>query len=162
MARAHSHGIAALVLVVSAAGCAGDRPPADLSGLWSAGPAACAAGVGVRFGKDSIAAVYDTQRETLFDHPQYRVEAGGEHFRVRILYDLPRSPGASYGAGGYGVLVLERNGDGELRPASHNFIDRRTGSARLRIADDPAMSALTLKPCAPHPWIEGLRGRGDT
>jgi hypothetical protein len=32
---------------------------------------------------------------------------------------------------------------------------------RVRIADDPATTALTLTPCGAHPWREPLRGRGQ-
>jgi hypothetical protein len=40
-------------------------------------------------------------------------------------------------------------------------VDPRTGSARLRIANDPAATALTLTPCGDHPWRERLRGRSQ-
>ena len=133
-----------LALALSAAAAA-SRPPAELVGLWSAGQASCAAGVGVRFGEDAIAAVYDNQRETLFAHPHYRVEESGEHFRVRVRYELPTRPGGARTVGAYGVLVLARGPDGALTTASHNMVDGRTGSARLRIADDPALSALNAR-----------------
>ncbi|MEJ0060164.1 MAG: hypothetical protein WDM79_11545 [Terricaulis sp.] len=160
MAHTRSLSLASLVLVAAATGCAGSRPPAELAGLWSSGPAACAAGVGVRFESGAIDAVYERQREVLFEHPTYQVESAGEDFRVRIRYELPRRPGGVRVAGAYGVLVLERGEEGALRPASHNMIDGRTGSARMRIVADPALTALALTPCGGHPWREELRGRG--
>jgi hypothetical protein len=153
---------AALSLSLALTGCAGARPPPELWGLWSTGAAACDAGVGVRFEGDAIAAAYGSERETLFDSPRYHVERPGEAFRVRIEYKLPHRPGGARATGAYGVLVLERGEAGLLTPASHNLIDRRTGSARLRIVDDPAMRTLTLAPCGRHPWREELRGRGGT
>ena len=123
------------------------RPPAELSGLWSSGPAACAAGVGVRFEPDVIEVVYDDETQTLFDHPRYAPERSGESFRVRITYKLPRVTGGARVAGAHGVLVLARLPDGGLAPVMHSIVDGRTGSARMRIADDPAVRALTLAPC---------------
>jgi hypothetical protein len=152
----------ALLGLSVAAGCGATQPPpAELSGLWSAGPAACNAGVGVEFGAEAIAAVYEDERQTLFDHPRYQVEAAGDAFRVRITYDLPRITGGTRSAGAHGVVVLARQGEG-LAPVSHNLVDPRTGAARLRIAaDDPAMRALTLTPCGDHPWRAPLRGRSQ-
>lgn len=147
-------------LAVALAGCSGAGPPSELHGLWSAGQAACDAGVGVRFGADAIDAVYDREQQTLFEHPRYRVEEGGDNFRVRIFYDLPHQPGGARSVGARGMLVLARMPDGGLAPVDHNLLDARTGAARVRIANDPAMTALTLEPCdADHPWREGLRGR---
>jgi hypothetical protein len=147
-------------LALTLCGCsASGGPPAELSGLWSAGPAACAAGVGVQFDADAIAAVYDSHRETLFEHPHYDVETSGDQFRVRIVYALPQQPGGATSLGAHGVLVLARTESGALTPYSHNLVDPRTGSARMRIADDPAMSALNLEPCTPHGRASGLRGR---
>jgi hypothetical protein len=141
-----------------ASGCGGaSAPPEELSGLWSAGDAACAAGVGVRFTSEAIQAVYEDRRETLFDQPRYVIENAGEEFRVRITYALPRITGAVHRTGAHGVVVLVRNGRG-ITPAAHNLIDGLTGTARLRIDDDPAMTALTLQPCGRHPWREDLRG----
>ncbi len=143
-----------------ASACAGPaRPPAELNGLWSAGPAACAAGIGVRFEPDSIEVVYADGTETLFDHPRYKREGSGESFRVRITYQLPRVAGGARVAGAHGVLVLARQPNGGLAPLTHSIVDARTGSARMRIADDPALQALTLAPCGAHPWREDLRGR---
>ncbi len=144
-----------------AVGCGGaEPPPAELAGLWSAGQAACAAGVGVEFGTEAISAIYDDGRQTLFQHPRYAVEARGEAFRVRITYDLPRLPGGARSAGAHGVLVLAREGPG-IVPISHSLQDPRTGAARMRIANDPARTALTLTPCGDHPWRERLRGRSQ-
>jgi hypothetical protein len=141
-----------------ATGCgAAQPPPAELSGLWSPSEAACAGGVGVEFGAEAIAAVYEDERQTLFHHPRYQVEAGGERFRVRITYDLPRIAGGVRSAGAHGVLVLERDG-AVIAPVSNTLVDPRTGAARMRIADDPAVTALTLTPCGDHPWREPLRG----
>lgn len=135
-------------------------PPPELAGLWSAGHAACAAGVGVEFGTETISAVYDDERQTLFQHPRYTIEASGDDFRVRIVYDLPRLAGGARSAGAHGVIVLAREGSG-IAPISHSLRDPRTGAARLRIANDPATTALTLTPCGDHPWREPLRGRSQ-
>lgn len=158
MARAGT--LTALIgIALTAAGCSAARPPEELSGLWSAGPAACAAGVGVRFNADAIEVVYARQTEVLFERPRYHVEDGGDDFRVRILYDLPRMAGGARSLGAHGVLILARQADGSIAPETHNLLDARTGAARLRIADDPAQTALTLAPCGAHPWRQGLRGR---
>ncbi len=158
MAGARSY-IAWLGLAL-AAGCNGaSRPPPELSGLWSAGQAACEAGVGIRFRADAIEAVYRDETETLFEHPRYRVESSGEVFRVRILYELPRITGGVRSAGAHGVVVLTRQEDGRLVPEAHNLVDPRTGAVRLRIDDDPGAQALTLEPCGAHPWRGDLRGR---
>lgn len=147
-------------VVLLASACAQpSHPPAELNGLWSAGPAACAAGVGVRFQADEISVVYDDETQTLFDHPRYKLESSGETFRVRITYDLPRVTGGARVAGAHGVLVLARQPDGRLAPTMHSIIDARTGAARMRIGDDPAAQALHLAPCGAHPWREDLRGR---
>jgi hypothetical protein len=141
------------------AGCGRAPPPAELSGLWSAGPAACRAGVGIRFQPDAIEAVYaDQERDTLFDNPRYQVEDAGEDFRVRITYQLPRVAGGARTVGAHGVLVLARTPTGGIAPEAHNLIDGLTGTARIRISDDPAIAALTLQPCGRHPWREDLRG----
>ena len=103
--------------------------------------------MGVRFDSDEIAIVYDRQRQPLFERPRYHLEeVQGQSFRVRIEYDLPHRPGGAQVAGAYGELVLV-GVDGALYPASHNLIDSRTGSARIRIFNDPAIRALSLKPC---------------
>lgn len=149
---------AAVCTLLALSGCVRASAPSELSGLWSAGDAACSAGVGVQFGGDAIAAVYERQRETLFSHPIYHVESSGDAFRVRIEYDLPTQAGGARSVGAHGVLVLVREGVG-LAVASHNMLDPRTGSARVRIEGDPAVSILALKPCAAgHPWRLGLRG----
>lgn len=153
--------IACLALTV-AGGCNSSQPPpAELAGLWSAGPAACAAGVGVEFGAEAISAVYEDDRQVLFQHPRYHVEGRDERFRVRITYELPRIPGGARSAGAHGILVLAREG-AVIAPVSHALVDPRTGAARLRIENDPAVTALTLTPCGDHPWQEPLRGRSQT
>jgi hypothetical protein len=160
MASARSY-IAWLCLAL-AAGCSGaSRPPPELSGLWSAGQAACEAGVGIRFLPDSIEAIYQDDTETLFDRPRYRVESSGEVFRVRILYELPRITGGVRTVGAHGVVVLSRRANGSLVPEAHNLIDPRTGAVRLRINEDPAAQALTLEPCGAHPGRGDLRGRRE-
>lgn len=141
----------ALAGLALAAGCsAGAAPPAELGGLWSAGPAACEAGVGVRFAPGAIVASYQGQNETLFLQPRYQVLADNDAFRVRIEYALPG--GAR--VGGRGVLVLALNEDGSLTPETHTMLDARTGAARTRLIDDPAKALLALSPCGP------ARGRG--
>lgn len=148
--------LSALALV----GCAGADPPEELAGLWSPGPAACAAGVGVRFEADAIEAVYAEQVETLFARPRYEVEANDDDsFVVRIDYDLPRIAGAARSPNQYGMLLLERQADGGIAPHAHALVDPRTGAMRTRIVDDPVARLLTLQPCGPHPWSGGLRGR---
>jgi hypothetical protein len=150
----------ALFLLCLAPACAGPaRPPEELGGLWSAGPAACAAGVGVRFNADAIEVVYEDETATLFDHPRYQLESSGISFRVRITYDLPRVTGGARVAGARGVVVLARQPGGGIAPLTHSIVDARTGAARMRIAGDPAVAALTLSPCGAHPWTEDLRGR---
>jgi len=142
-----------------AAGCgAGAEPPAVLSGLWSTGDASCAAGVGIRFTSDAIEAVYeDDETATLFDQPRYQVITAGDDFRVRVIYALPLIEGQARRPGAHGVLVLARHGE-LIAPVAHSMVDGLTGSARMRIADDPAVTALTLQPCGRHAWREPLRG----
>lgn len=150
---------AMLGLCLAAAGCGGSEPPPELSGLWSSGPAACSARVGVRFGADAIVVSYDRQEETLFARPRYQPMRGDDDvFRVRIEYDLPKLAGGAGASGARGVMVLARSETGGIAPVLHNLVDVRTGAARLRISDDPAVNALTLQPCGPSPWREDLRG----
>jgi len=142
------------------AGCAEAPPPQELSGLWSAGPAACAAGVGVRFRAGAIEAVYPGETETLFADTTYRVETRTEDaFRVRIEYDMPRLAGSADVLGSHGVLVLARQPNGAIALEQHTLIDGRTGAARVRLTEDPAGTLLSLEPCGAHPWREELRGR---
>jgi hypothetical protein len=151
---------ALLLSLCLAPACAGPAPaPAELAGLWSAGPAACAAGVGVRFNADEILVVYEDETQTLFDHPRYNLESSGGSFRVRITYELPRVTGGVRVAGAHGVITLVRQPNGGLAPIAHSISDVRTGAARVRLSDDPIVRALTLSPCGPHPWKEDLRGR---
>ena len=145
-------------LAASCSGGGDPAPPAELAGLWSPNAAACTAGVGIRFTSDAIEAVYEDEQQTLFAHPRYAVENAGDAFRVRIIYDLPRPVGGANVVGARGVLVMERGEGARIAPAAHNLIDHRTGAARLRIDDDPAVTALTLQPCGRHPWREDLRG----
>lgn len=152
--------IAWISLSVASACGAAAPPPAELAGLWSAGDAACRAGVGVEFGMEAIQAVYEDERETLFAHPRYEVQAEGRDFRVRITYDLPHAAGGAQSAGAHGVVVLARDG-ARLTPVQHNLIDGRTGAARVRIDDDPVDTLLALTPCGAHPWREPLRGRSE-
>lgn len=151
-------GLTILACSLVLAGCGGSRPPAELAGLWSAGPAACEAGVGVRFTSEAIETVYDDRSETLFAHPHYTLEGAGDARRVRITYELPRRPGGAQSVGARGLIVLTRGDDGRIIPETHNLLDGRTGAARLRIADDPARQVLALEPCGPNPWSVGLRG----
>ncbi|MGE3142436.1 MAG: hypothetical protein AB7L65_03890 [Hyphomonadaceae bacterium] len=144
-------------LLLSACGAAG--PPPALAGLWSVGPAACAAGVGLTFGRDAIAADYGGEREILFANPRYQRMPGGR-LRIRIRYDLPAPQGENARTGMRGVLVMERRDDGWLQPVSHQIEDVRTGARRLHIGADPMDLALTVRPCAVSAWIPGLRGRG--
>ena len=118
--------------------------------------------MGVQFGANTIDAIYDQHRETLFDHPSYQIESTGGEFRVRILYPLPEQPGGAHSAGAHGVLILARSHDGGLRAFSHTLVDPRTGSVRMRISDDAALQALTLQPCGHRHHGAGLRGRSET
>ncbi len=146
-----------LALVVLAASCAGrSAPPRELSGLWSAGPGACDAGIGLRFEESAVAALYAGERETLFANPRYDARRDGDSFEVRIAYD---PPGAAPDGGVRGVLVLRRREDGWLTPIAHHMEDPRTGTTRMRIVDDAMALALTVRPCAEPVWIAGLRGR---
>jgi hypothetical protein len=160
-----SEAMASLRLVLAGlcfsvvSGCGAPAPPpAELSGLWSTGQASCDAGIGVRFGVDAIEAVYDDERQTLFEHPRYQTEQADGAFRVRITYALPRLAGGARSAGAHGVVVLARHGEG-LAPERHNLFYGQTGAALVRIEDDSAMATLTLVPCGAHPWREQLRGR---
>lgn len=157
MARAVRFSL--LVLLTVLAACSGRGAPSQLSGLWSAGPAACAAGVGVQFGPDAIRAVYENESEVLFANPRYALRSDGQTFRVRIIYDLPRVAGAAHVVGSRGVLVLARQRDGGIAPVRHTLIDGRTGAARLRMVGDPAIDLMTLQPCGAHPWATPIRGR---
>lgn len=149
----------ALAGLALASGCGGaSAPPAELGGLWSATPAACAAGVGVRFTERAIVAAYQDQNETLFARPRYEVLAG-DIFRVRIEYALPHRAGGARVAGGRGVLVLAQGADGRLAAETHAILDGRTGAARLRLEGDSAKTLLALGPCGQRSGRSvGLRG----
>jgi hypothetical protein len=156
MARTRS--IIALFGLCLAASCgARAEPPRQLAGLWSTGDASCAAGVGSRFTAEAIEAVYEDETQPLFARPRYEVLSADERFRVRVTYELAPLRGAAARPGAHGVLVLARHG-GLIAPVSHSLVDGMTGSARMRIADDAAVTALTLQPCGRHPWREPLRG----
>lgn len=144
----------ALALAGLAAGCGGvQAPPPALHGLWGPGPAACEAGVGVRFTAGAIVAAYQDQAEPLFAAPRYEV-LSADPFRVRIEYRLPAGPG-----GGRGVLVLVQDEAGRLSAETHALLDARTGAARLRLEGDPAARLMALEPCGPRPGsATGLRG----
>lgn len=159
---AHARQLIACLALSVAGGCSSSQPPPpELAGLWSAGPAACAAGVGVEFGAEAISAVYEDERQVLFDRPRYEVEGRDQDFRVRITYELPHRPGGARSVGAYGAVVLARDG-ATIAPVSHTLVDPRTGAARMRFENDPAVTALTLTPCGDHPWQEPLRGRSRT
>lgn len=148
--------IAGLALALT--GCSdAAAPPSELDGLWSTGDASCAAGVGIRFTEAAIMAIYPDQEEVLFAAPQYDEISSEGRFRVRVTYQLPDLAGAGPRPGAHGVIVLSRHG-GLLAPESHAMVDGLTGSARMRIGDDPVTTALTLQPCGRHPWREPLRG----
>lgn len=152
------------VLFLALAGCGEAAVPEQLSGLWSSGPAACEAGVGVRFADQAIEAVYDNRTETLFLRPRYTVEQDGRGVRIRIVYDLPTLPGGARSAGARGVVVLSQRRDGQIAPVSHQLIDGRTGAVRLRLQRDPASDLLRLRRCGPSVplWEAGLRGRAPS
>lgn len=145
---------AAFALCLLIAGCGGG-PPKQLEGMWSAGPAACAAGIGLEFRGDTVDAVYVDDRDVLFARPRYQVVRAADPFRVRIRYDLP---GHARGAG-EGVLVLERQEDGRLLPLSHRFENTLTGAVRVSIGPDPIVRAFAVQPCDERAWIGNLRGR---
>lgn len=153
---AHARQLIFLVGLL-AIGCAPSRPPAELAGLWSSGPAACSAGVGVRFRANAIEAVYAGGDEVLFKRPRYAVEPSGQSFQVRITYDLPVLPGGARSAGAHGVLVLRQQPDGSLAAMRHALSDTRTGAVRVRLENDPAARLLALQPCDLRQ--QPLRGR---
>jgi hypothetical protein len=148
--------IAGLGFVLAACSQA-SAPPRELDGLWSTGDASCAAGVGIRFTEAAIVAIYPDEEDVLFVAPHYDEISSQGRFRVRVTYDLPRIDGAPRRPGARGEIVLSRHG-GLLAPERHTVMDGMTGSARMRIADDPVTTALTLQPCGRHPWREPLRG----
>lgn len=139
------------------AGCG--EPPQELAGVWSAGPAACAAGMGLEFGKRSIDAVYAGERQILFQNPRYAVEHGPDALRIVVRYDAPPAGGEKRVRG---EVVLERGADGWLKPLSRRLEDPRTGTVRIRIGDDPLTTALAVRRCGPDSFIPGLRGRSAT
>jgi len=150
-----------LISIFAASACTAKAPP-ELAGMWSTGPAACEANVGVRFEGHAIQASYDRHRETLFENPRYTLLRGGRMFRIRIVYDLPRLPGGAYSVGARGVVILARQTDGRIAPEIHNLLDARTGAARLQFVGDPAVAALTLMRCGERPRPIELRGATDS
>lgn len=149
-----------LAATAALSGCLGGGPPEELAGLWAAGPAACDAGLGVRFERAAVSAHFDEETQVLLDRPDYEIERRGERVRVRISYQLPK-PEEGARPSVRGVLILERGEDGWLHTRAHRFEDPRTGSAHVRIAGDPAAQIFRLRKCGPDAWIEGLRGRRD-
>lgn len=131
----------AILAVCGAAGCAQGPPPA-LDGLWSRSEAACAIGAGVRFEADAVRVYYGRSDRVLFDHPKYAVERRGDEVRVRIDYAQPDG-----GVGG--SLVLHRTHEGWIRPVSHQFADKTTGSVSVRLAGEDVTQFFTLQLCAP-------------
>lgn len=129
-------------------------PPAQLAGLWSTGPASCSAGIGLEFNEKSVDAVYAADRQILFLNPRYEMRGGGDEFRVRIRYDVTKAHKTLVG-----VLDLQRQRDGSLRPIAHRIHDTLTGATRLRVGEDPLALALMVRPCAPNAWNGDLRGR---
>lgn len=152
---------AMMTLTGAAAGCLDSPPPPELQGLWSGGPAACAAQMGVRFLSDEVTAAFDDGRtQALLHDPEYAVERRGARLRVRISYALP-APDDAPELAARGALTLERDSDGWLNVADHRLQDARTGAVRLILNDDPAARAFRLRRCGPDAWIEGLRGTTD-
>lgn len=144
--------LAILCLLLLSACTGGQAPPRQLAGMWSAGPAACAARIGLEFGPQAVEAVYVDEREALIVRPRYEV-LQDEPFRVRIRYRLPAA------RGGEGVIELARGADGWLRPTAHRFENGLTGAVRLSIGQDPMLQAMTVRPCDRNAWIADLRGR---
>ncbi len=140
----------AIALIFAATGCGAGAGPRELDGLWSTGPGACEAGIGLRFAANAIDAQYGIDRVRLMERTRYTVERGGLRARVRIDYDL--SPAR-------GVLVVERGVDGRLRAVAHSVRDPRTGAARVRLDGDRVAAAFNLGQCGADAWAEGLRGR---
>jgi len=140
-------------------GCAESGPPKELHGLWASGPAACDAGLGVRFGGRAVSAHLDGAEQVLLDAPEYELQRRGARVRVKIEYD---PPGGRAATPVRGVLVLERGDDGWLTTVSHRLEDLRTGSAQIRIKGDAMAGLFRLRQCGPNAWIEGLRGRETT
>lgn len=127
--------------------------------MWSAGPAACSARIGLEFGAEAIEAIYVDEREALVERPHYEV-IQDEPFRVRIRYRLPGGPAVR--RTGEGIIDLERISDGSLRPVAHRFENDFTGAVRMSIGADPMVQAMTVRPCDQNAWIGDLRGRRRT
>ncbi|MBI1185744.1 MAG: hypothetical protein GC206_00115 [Alphaproteobacteria bacterium] len=137
------------------AGC-GAGAPKELNGLWASGPAACEAGLGVRFSDGAVSAHVDGAEQVLLEAPRYDLERRGTRVRVRIDY---APPGGRRASPVRGVLVLERGDDGWLNAVTHRLEDSRTGGVQMRLRDDAMARIFRLRPCGEDAWIEGLRGR---
>lgn len=146
---------AAIVSAAMLAGCGGGAPK-ELDGLWAGGPAACEAGLGVRFRDDAVSAHLEGAEEVLLEAPRYALQRPGARVRVRIDY---APPGGRQASPVRGVLVLERGEDGWLSAVAHRLEDARTGSALVRLRGDAMARIFRLRRCGADAWIEGLRGR---
>jgi hypothetical protein len=125
----------------------GARPPKELSGLWSTGPAACAAGLGVTFRRDGVWAHYAKDEFVLMAAPRYTVTPTPDGALVRIDYKLPGAPGGVAADLGRGVIELERSRMDRLRPVRSRFVDLRTGAATLPLHAGPMEQAMQLARC---------------
>jgi hypothetical protein len=115
--------------------------------LWSTGPAACAAGLGVTFRGDSVRARFEDDEFVLMAAPRYAVARTADGAIIRIEYQLPTEPGGVSGDLGRGVIEIERTDAGRLVPLRRRFVDLRTGSARLPLKAGALEHALTLAKC---------------
>jgi hypothetical protein len=122
--------------------------PSELEGLWSRSEGACRAGAGVRFEADAVRVFYGRDDKVLFEDPVYVVERRGEGVRVRIDYALPSRSGGVSGQGSRGRLILDRDAQDWIRPVSHQFADKTTGSVRVRLGEEDATRFFTLQRCA--------------
>lgn len=122
--------------------------PRELDGLWSRSDGACAMGAGVRFQGDAVRVFLGRDEQVLFDKPAYAVETRGDQARITIAYRLPTRPGGVSGEGGRGTLVLARDAQDWIRPVSHQFADKTTGSVRVRLGDEDVTRFFTLHRCA--------------
>lgn len=122
--------------------------PHELDGLWSRSDGACAMGAGVRFEADAVRVFLGRDDQVLFDKPSYAVERRGGEARITIDYALPTRPGGVSGEGGRGTLVLTRDAQDWIRPVSHQFADKTTGSVRVRLGDEDVTRFFTLHRCA--------------
>lgn len=146
--------LACVVLATLLSGCGGG-PPKELNGLWSIGPAACAAGLGVTFKGDAVWARYEKDEFLLMDAPRYVVTPTAGGSLVRIDYKLPSAPGGVSGALGRGVIEIElATASGRLTPLRSRYVDLRTGSARVPLRAGGLERALSLAHCPKHPHAD--------